>query len=120
LWQGSAGILVAARLPARDAGSRQGRPRAKALYDKRGGYPSPEVDRRKGARCAACSALLDAGLVNKVTFFIAPMIVGGVNAPAAVAGIGADRIKNAIQLEDVEVVAHGRDIEITGYPAKQG
>ena len=48
------------------------------------------------------------------------MIVGGVNAPAAVAGIGADRIKNAIQLEDVEVVAHGRDVEITGYPAKQG
>jgi hypothetical protein len=36
--------------------------RGKALYDKRGGYPSPEVDRRKGARCAACSALLDAGL----------------------------------------------------------
>ena len=65
------------------------------------------------------AALLDAGLVNKVTFFIAPMIVGGVNAPPAVAGIGADRIKNAIQLEDVEVVAHGRDIEITGYPAKQ-
>ena len=48
------------------------------------------------------------------------MIIGGVNAPPAVAGLGADRIKNALQLEGLEVVARGRDIEITGYPAKQG
>ncbi|HVS20478.1 MAG TPA: bifunctional diaminohydroxyphosphoribosylaminopyrimidine deaminase/5-amino-6-(5-phosphoribosylamino)uracil reductase RibD [Pyrinomonadaceae bacterium] len=61
-------------------------------------------------------ALLDAELVNKVTFFIAPMIIGGLNAPTAVAGIGASRIKDAFQLEDVEVSQRGRDFEITGYP----
>ena len=67
---------------------------------------------------AVAGALLDAGLVNKATFFIAPMIIGGVNAPLAVGGTGADRIKNAFQLENIEVVARGQDIEITGYPAR--
>src|SRR5438105_140368 len=49
-------------------------------------------------------ALLDAGLVNKITFFVAPMIIGGLNAPVAVAGTGADRIQNAVQLDDIEFI----------------
>src|SRR6266700_2656486 len=53
-------------------------------------------------------ALMDAGLVDKVTFFIAPMIIGGLNAPTAVAGTGASRIKDAFQLEEVEVTQRGR------------
>ena len=64
-------------------------------------------------------ALLDAGLVNKVTFFIAPMIIGGLGAPTAVAGTGVSRIKDAFQIESVEVIQRGRDIEITGYPVKK-
>jgi diaminohydroxyphosphoribosylaminopyrimidine deaminase / 5-amino-6-(5-phosphoribosylamino)uracil reductase len=65
------------------------------------------------------AAFLDAGLVNKVTFFVAPMIIGGRDAPTAVAGTGANRIKDAFQLEDIEVVSRGRDVEITGYPVRQ-
>jgi diaminohydroxyphosphoribosylaminopyrimidine deaminase/5-amino-6-(5-phosphoribosylamino)uracil reductase len=61
--------------------------------------------------------LLDAGLVNKVTFFIAPMIIGGQDAPSAIAGAGAEKIADALQLEGVQVERHGRDLEITGYPA---
>src|SRR6266581_5496975 len=61
-------------------------------------------------------ALIDARLVNKVTFFIAPMIIGGLNAPTAVAGTGASRIKDAFQLEDIEITPRGRDVEVTGYP----
>jgi diaminohydroxyphosphoribosylaminopyrimidine deaminase/5-amino-6-(5-phosphoribosylamino)uracil reductase len=64
-------------------------------------------------------AFLDALLVNKVTFFIAPMIIGGREATIAVAGTGAAKIADAFQLENVEVVQRGRDIEITGYPAKR-
>lgn len=63
-------------------------------------------------------ALMDAGLIDKVTFFIAPMLIGGLNAPTAMAGTGASRMKDAFQLEDVEVIQRGRDIEITGYPRK--
>jgi diaminohydroxyphosphoribosylaminopyrimidine deaminase / 5-amino-6-(5-phosphoribosylamino)uracil reductase len=61
---------------------------------------------------------LHAGLVNKVTFFIAPMIIGGRTAPNAIGGTGAESLTDAIQLEDVELVQRGRDLEITGYPAK--
>ena len=63
-------------------------------------------------------AFLDARLVNKVTFFIAPMIIGGREATIAVAGTGAEKIADAFQLENVEVVQRGRDVEVTGYPTK--
>jgi diaminohydroxyphosphoribosylaminopyrimidine deaminase/5-amino-6-(5-phosphoribosylamino)uracil reductase len=60
--------------------------------------------------------LLDAGLVNKVTFFIAPTIMGGQESPSAVGGAGADTMAEVIQLERVEVRQHGNDVEISGYP----
>ena len=61
--------------------------------------------------------LLEAGLVNKVTFFVAPIIVGGQDAPSAIGGSGAEKIADALQLDRVEVAQHGRDVEITGYPS---
>jgi diaminohydroxyphosphoribosylaminopyrimidine deaminase / 5-amino-6-(5-phosphoribosylamino)uracil reductase len=63
-------------------------------------------------------AFLDAGLVDKVSFFIAPMIIGGRDAPLAVAGTGAQRIAEAIRLRDIDFKQHGRDVEVTGYPFK--
>ncbi|HEX7723867.1 MAG TPA: bifunctional diaminohydroxyphosphoribosylaminopyrimidine deaminase/5-amino-6-(5-phosphoribosylamino)uracil reductase RibD [Pyrinomonadaceae bacterium] len=60
--------------------------------------------------------MLDAGLVSKVTFFVAPMIVGSQDAPSAIGGAGAEKIADALQLDRVEVSQHGRDVEITGYP----
>jgi diaminohydroxyphosphoribosylaminopyrimidine deaminase / 5-amino-6-(5-phosphoribosylamino)uracil reductase len=60
--------------------------------------------------------LIDAGLVDKVTFFLAPVIIGGREAPSAIGGQGADRLIDALALQDVEVVQRGRDIEVTGYP----
>lgn len=59
---------------------------------------------------------LDARLVNKVTFFIAPKIVGGVKAPSAVGGAGVDAMAEALELERVTVAQRGKDIEVTGYP----
>jgi diaminohydroxyphosphoribosylaminopyrimidine deaminase / 5-amino-6-(5-phosphoribosylamino)uracil reductase len=63
-------------------------------------------------------AFLDAGLVNKVSFFIAPMIIGGRDAPSAIAGHGAEKIADAANLQDVEITNRGRDVEVTGYIAK--
>ncbi len=60
--------------------------------------------------------LIDAGLVNKVTFLLAPLIIGGRDAPSAIGGQGAEKLIDAFALEDVEVVRRGRDIEVTGYP----
>lgn len=61
--------------------------------------------------------LIDAGLVDKVTFFIAPMIIGGTDSPSAIGDPGAEKIVNALELDRVEIKQHGRDVEITGYPA---
>ena len=62
------------------------------------------------------AVMLEAGLVNKVTFFVAPIIVGGQDAPSAIAGSGVEKIAEAWQLDRVGVTRHGRDVEITGYP----
>jgi diaminohydroxyphosphoribosylaminopyrimidine deaminase/5-amino-6-(5-phosphoribosylamino)uracil reductase len=70
-----------------------------------------------GATVAA--KFLDAGLINKVTFFIAPLIIGGREATSAIAGTGAEKMVNAVQLEEVEVIQRGRDLEITGYPVQK-
>lgn len=62
--------------------------------------------------------LIDAGLVNKITFFIAPMIIGGQDAPSAIGGEGAQGIADALQLRDVQIDQRGRDLELTGYPQR--
>jgi diaminohydroxyphosphoribosylaminopyrimidine deaminase / 5-amino-6-(5-phosphoribosylamino)uracil reductase len=67
---------------------------------------------------AIAGAFLDQGLVNKVSFFIAPLIIGGRDAPAAIGGAGAEKIADAFNLHEVEITQHGRDVEITGYPSR--
>ena len=62
---------------------------------------------------------LDAGLVDKVSFFIAPRIIGGNDAPTAVGGQGARKLAEGIELQDVEVTQRGQDVEFTGYPRRK-
>ncbi len=62
--------------------------------------------------------LIDSGLVDKVTFFLAPVIIGGRDAPSVIGGHGAERLIDALNLVDVEMVQRGRDIEVTAYPAE--
>jgi diaminohydroxyphosphoribosylaminopyrimidine deaminase/5-amino-6-(5-phosphoribosylamino)uracil reductase len=61
-------------------------------------------------------AFLEAGLVDKATFFIAPIIIGGGDAKSAVGGTGAITVEEAVRLRDVAITRRGRDVEITGYP----
>ena len=65
---------------------------------------------------AVAGEFLDARLVNKVTFLIAPKIIGGVDAPSAVGGRGIEMMSDALELERTTVVQHGNDIAVTGYP----
>jgi len=69
-----------------------------------------------GASVAA--EFLEAGLVNKVTFFIAPKIIGGTSAPSAIGGAGIERMSDALELERINVIQRGKDIEVTGYPCR--
>jgi len=63
---------------------------------------------------------LDAGLVNKISFFIAPKIIGGRDGPTAVGALGVEKLAEGIELQDVEVTQHGHDVEFTGYPRTKG
>jgi len=64
-------------------------------------------------------AFYDAKLIDKISFFIAPIVIGGKDAPAAIGGQGASRLTGAMRLEKVEITRHGEDLEITGYPSKE-
>lgn len=59
---------------------------------------------------------IDAGLVNKVTFLIAPKIIGGVTAPSAIGGSGVAMMSEALELERLIVLKRSNEIEVTGYP----
>jgi diaminohydroxyphosphoribosylaminopyrimidine deaminase/5-amino-6-(5-phosphoribosylamino)uracil reductase len=58
---------------------------------------------------------LDAGLVNKVSFFMAPIIIGGREAPSAIGGEGAESLTDALKFQNVEIIRRGNDLEVTGY-----
>jgi len=62
-------------------------------------------------------SFVDQRLVDKVHAVIAPMIIGGATAPAAVAGEGASRMADALRLRDVSVERLGEDVLVTGYTA---
>jgi diaminohydroxyphosphoribosylaminopyrimidine deaminase/5-amino-6-(5-phosphoribosylamino)uracil reductase len=64
-------------------------------------------------------SLFDAGLVDKVVVFIAPMVIGGDQAKIAVAGRGVERVMDAIKLEQVSVEKFGDDLMVTGYVKKR-
>jgi diaminohydroxyphosphoribosylaminopyrimidine deaminase/5-amino-6-(5-phosphoribosylamino)uracil reductase len=59
--------------------------------------------------------LLDARLCDKLSFFVAPIVIGGRDARASIGGEGAARLADALRLRDVEITRRGEDIEITGY-----
>ena len=61
-------------------------------------------------------SFFDRGLIDKVHAVIAPMIIGAADAPAPVAGAGAQRMADALRLRDVTVDRLGEDILVTGYP----
>ena len=59
-------------------------------------------------------SFFDEGFVDKVHAVIAPMIVGG-DAPSAVVGRGAERMADALRLNEVTIEQLGQDLLVTGY-----
>jgi len=58
-------------------------------------------------------AFLDAALVDRVAFFLAPRLLGGRAAIPAIGGAGSP-LKNAARIIDVEVTRLGQDLLIEG------
>lgn len=60
-------------------------------------------------------SLFDARLVDRVYAFVAPKIIGGENAPSAVAGRGLQEMKEALELDRLAIEVIGeRDVLIAG------
>jgi diaminohydroxyphosphoribosylaminopyrimidine deaminase / 5-amino-6-(5-phosphoribosylamino)uracil reductase len=57
----------------------------------------------------------DQRLVDKVVAFIAPRIIGGIEAPGAVGGHGVDLLSDAHAMHDVEVRRCDGDVVVSGY-----
>lgn len=60
-------------------------------------------------------ALFDLGLVDKVTAFVAPTVIGGACALSPVGGSGAEMMAHALELRRVRWKRLGRDMVIVGY-----
>lgn len=58
---------------------------------------------------------LQAGIVDKVQFYIAPMLIGGEGAKTPVEGRGIHVLSNAWHISDWKAETIGDDIKITGY-----
>jgi diaminohydroxyphosphoribosylaminopyrimidine deaminase / 5-amino-6-(5-phosphoribosylamino)uracil reductase len=57
---------------------------------------------------------IQAGIVDKIVMFVAPKLLGGREIPA-IGGTGVERLADAIQLDDCEILVAGSDFVITSY-----
>ena len=64
------------------------------------------------------ASAFEAGVVDKVMFFVAPKIIGGREAVSAVEGLGIEQMSEAIMLNDMTATPVGHDILIEAYVAK--
>jgi len=60
------------------------------------------------------ASFLERGLIDQAVVFVAPKIVGGATAPGPVAGKGASRMADALDLTHVESGTVGEDLVIEG------
>jgi diaminohydroxyphosphoribosylaminopyrimidine deaminase/5-amino-6-(5-phosphoribosylamino)uracil reductase len=64
------------------------------------------------------AAFLDAGLVDRVTLFVAPLLLGGRDAPSIVGGAGRE-LKSAVRLGPMSARLVGADLLIEADVARE-
>jgi len=101
----------------RAATDAQGRVDLNDLLSKMGEMEITSLLVEGGAEVGA--SFLKAGLVDKILTFIAPKIVGGVEAPGPVGGKGCRTMNQAIGLTEVRCGQIGEDFFIEGYPSNR-
>lgn len=86
----------------------------KALKRKIGERGVTSVLVEGGGRVA--TSFLEAGIVDKVALFAAPILIGGRNSVQLFCGKDRNSIDDAIRLKDVSYRRFGTDMMMTGYP----
>lgn len=68
----------------------------------------------EGGSSISASAL-SSGIVDKVMFFIAPKIIGGIDSIPSVGGTSPALLKSALQLKNMKAASYGNDVLLEGY-----
>jgi diaminohydroxyphosphoribosylaminopyrimidine deaminase/5-amino-6-(5-phosphoribosylamino)uracil reductase len=95
------------RLPEQEEGARLG-----AALDALGEREAQSLFLEGGPRLAA--GFLAAGLVDRVEWVLAPILIGGADAPGALAGAGLHRLADAPRLIAPRVERLGEDVLVSG------
>jgi diaminohydroxyphosphoribosylaminopyrimidine deaminase/5-amino-6-(5-phosphoribosylamino)uracil reductase len=53
-------------------------------------------------------------LVDKVILFLAPILIGGQDAPGLIGGNGIKRLQEAFRIQELQITQVGNDIMIEG------
>ena len=64
-------------------------------------------------------SFFDSGLIDKVYAFSAPIIIGGINAPSPVEGLGVQLMKEVYELRHIKYTQAGKDLLTIGYPTRR-
>lgn len=59
-------------------------------------------------------SVLESGAVDKICCYIAPILLGGVNAPTALGGAGIAELTEAVRLKDIQITQLENDICVIG------
>jgi diaminohydroxyphosphoribosylaminopyrimidine deaminase/5-amino-6-(5-phosphoribosylamino)uracil reductase len=96
-----------------EAETRTGRIDIGALAGQLGAMGVASILVEGGSRVLASA--FQAGIVDKVCFFYAPLILGGDDGQPICRGPGAERIQDGIRLHRVRTYRFGEDVMIEGY-----
>jgi diaminohydroxyphosphoribosylaminopyrimidine deaminase/5-amino-6-(5-phosphoribosylamino)uracil reductase len=97
--------------------AKNGRVDLALLLDELGKRHITSILMEGGAKLAA--AAMEEKLVDKVHFFLAPIIIGGHAAPGPVGGQGIARLQEAVKLQDLSMERLGNDLHIEAYVSKE-
>jgi diaminohydroxyphosphoribosylaminopyrimidine deaminase/5-amino-6-(5-phosphoribosylamino)uracil reductase len=94
-----------------------GRPSVDALLDELGRRRMTNILVEGGAD--VLGSFLDAGAVDEVHVFLAPLLVGGAAAKSPIGGTGVERIAEALKLTDVQVERIEGDVFVHGWVQRE-
>jgi len=61
------------------------------------------------------TSAIEEGVIDKFVLFVAPLLVGGRNAPCLFGGEGVERVSHAVRLERIRIEQLESDVMIEGY-----